>query len=90
MFIRASFCNLCHCEGDSPKQSPTLLGIAHRTGVRRKCRREEHPPRNDVLFNQRHPAMLIWDFSADDAKELILDFLGDRAARAVPDLDPVH
>jgi len=34
----------------SPEAISHYDEIAHRTGVRRKCRREEHPPRNDMTF----------------------------------------
>ncbi len=32
-----------------PKQPPVYHEIAHRIGVRRKCRREDHSPRNGML-----------------------------------------
>ena len=41
---------LRHCEGGSPKQSYELiLRLLTGTARQRKCRREEHPPRNDEI-----------------------------------------
>ncbi len=43
MSLRGRSCSL-------PEAISKLHGVAHRTGARRKCRREKRPPRNDMLI----------------------------------------
>lgn len=50
------------------------MEIAHRTGARRKCRRKEHPPRNDIgvikEYNIQYLDFLIRDRRKNNGKRL--------------------